>query len=232
MLEKNIEFTLIDESLQYTAEFPSPAEKNLPQWYKKMPSFINNEKKYGPSGNPELTIKKCMPVFDAISFGYIIKTWTEVNFNENQVSWSVKDSSLIAIDGHSIEQIPGYPITSSYKREAYKWTNPWHIKTPKGYSCLFITPIGHHLPFKLIEGVVDTDTFPLTVNFPFFLNSNFQGTIPHNTPMVQVIPFKRDSFKSKESLFDKIKYEKLKNYHDKYFMNKYKLNWRSRKEFK
>jgi hypothetical protein len=43
---------------------------------------------------------------------------------------------------------------------------------------------------------VDTDKYTSPVNFPFVLkNLEFTGLIPAGTPMVQVIPFKRDSWK-------------------------------------
>jgi hypothetical protein len=231
MLNKNIEFTLIDETLSTTAEFPSPAIKNLPEWYKKMPSFTEDKITYS-KGRPNETVKKCVPVMDAISNGYIIKTWTDTFFTKDSVTWSIEGLDYPAVEGHSKEQIPGYPIPSFYKKDVFKWINPWQIKTPKGYSCMFVTPIGHHLPFKIIEGVVDTDRFPLTINFPFFIHSAFEGVIPYNTPMVQVIPFKRNSFKSKNGSFNSDEYKENTNFHNKTFMNRYKINWWNRKEFK
>lgn len=231
MLEKTIEFTLIKPQLKNAAEFPSAAINNLPEWYKKMPSY-DGDKRKNNADNFSPTMKKCIPVLDAISNGYIIKTWTDVNFGENSVTWSLREADMTAVEGHPQEQIPGYPIDSFYKKEVFKWMNPWKITTPKGYSCLFISPIGHHLPFKIIEGVVDTDTFPLTINFPFFLYKGFEGIIPHNTPMVQVIPFKRDSFISKDKDFNEKEYEKFLAKHNTTFLNKYKANWWNRKAFK
>lgn len=231
MLKKDIEFTLIDSNLESAAEFPTPAIKNLPDWYKNMPPYIG-EKQSIDQGNANLTLKKCVPVLDALSSGYIIKTWTDINFSSNSVTWSVNNVDITAVEGHSIDQIPGYPISSSYKNNVYKWINPWHIKTPKGYSTLFVTPVGHHLPFKIIEGVVDTDTFPLTINFPFFLNKNFEGIIPYGTPMVQLIPFKRDYFQSKKGKYNNDDYQKNISLHNRTFVNKYKKNWWTRKEYK
>lgn len=230
MLEKNIEFTLMHPELEYVSEFPSPAIKNLPDWYKDMTSYTGGKKEY-VAGYVNHTIKKCIPVLDAMSSGYIIKTWTDVHFSKNEVTWSIKNSPMPAVEGHSLEQFNKYPLLSHYRREAYKWINPWHIRTPKGYSMLFINPIGHHLPFKIIEGVVDTDRFPLTINFPFFLLNSFEGVIPHNTPIVQAIPFKRNSYKSKSGILNETEYQKIKNHHDSKFSNKYKIKWWTRKEY-
>jgi hypothetical protein len=231
MLEKNIEFSLINPKLEYAAEFPTPAINNLPEWYKKMTAYTGDRRKNNVD-NFMSTVKKCVPVLDAMSHGYIIKTWTDVNFGEDKVSWSMTEAGLSAVEGHPQEQIPGYPLESFYKKEVLKWMNPWKIETPKGYSCLFLNPIGHYLPFKIIEGIVDTDTFPLTINFPFFLNKSFEGIIPHGTPMVQVIPFKRETFKSKNKKNNEDLYEKNVLKHNRTFLNRYKINWWSRKEFK
>jgi hypothetical protein len=78
-----------------------------------------------------------------------------------------------------------------------KWINPWSIETPKGYSCLFIPPVhGGNEYFQIAEGIVDTDRYTSPVNFPFVLkDTEFTGLIPAGTPMVQIIPFKRDSWK-------------------------------------
>jgi hypothetical protein len=231
MLDRIIKFTLIDNRLQDLAEFPSPAIKNLPSWYKNMPSFTTENISYS-GGAANETMKKCVPILDAMSNGYVIKTWTDVSFNGDSVTWSVDDLDYPAVEGHPKEQVPGYKIQSFYQNEIFKWINPWHIKTPKGYSCMFTTPVGHHLPFKLIEGVVDTDVFPLTINFPFLLSRGFEGVVPYGTPMVQVIPFKRDSFKSVNGKFNEEEYRKKTFFHKKTFMNRYKLNWWTRKEFK
>lgn len=56
-------------------------------------------------------------------------------------------------------------------KNAGKFTNKWLIKTPPGYSCLFIKPMNRLEPrFDIIPGVVDTDTYVNVINFPFILN--------------------------------------------------------------
>jgi len=57
--------------------------------------------------------------------------------------------------------------------------NPFGVKTPKGYSCLFVDPMhGDAKPFKCLPAIVDTDEFTTPLNFPFFLDKNFSGIIP------------------------------------------------------
>ena len=233
---KEITFTLVEQSLSHVAEMPSPSINNLPEWYKKTDSFIGG-KVEAEGGNLNLTLKKCIPVLDAISQGYIIKLWTDVYVERknNSVSYhfSVQRGDVPrAVEGHALEQAPLYPIKDCYDKSILKWINPWHIKTPKGYSVLFTTPNHRDLPFEIMEGVVDTDTFPLTVNFPFFIKKDFEGIIPHGTPIAQVIPFKRESWKTKIGEHDENEYLSLNNFHDSYFMNRYKKKWWNRKSFK
>jgi hypothetical protein len=55
----------------------------------------------------------------------------------------------------------------------YKIINPWKIKTPKGYSCLFVSPLNNSDDrFSIISGIVDTDTFPNEINFPIIINGD------------------------------------------------------------
>ena len=61
---------------------------------------------------------------------------------------------------------------------------------------LFTQPMHRPSPFTILDGVVDTDQYDSPVNFPFVLNDwKFEGLIPAGTPMAQVIPFKRESWK-------------------------------------
>ena len=80
--------------------------------------------------------------------------------------------------------------------------NPWIIKTPPGYSTLFLPPLNNSDDrFNIIPGIVDTDSFNVHINFPIVINGDkypsLETTIKKGTPYVQVIPFKRDNWKMK-----------------------------------
>jgi hypothetical protein len=55
--------------------------------------------------------------------------------------------------------------------------------------------------FSIMPGIVDTDTFPNEINFPIVINGDkypvLETIIEKGTPYVQIIPFKRDSWKMK-----------------------------------
>ena len=55
----------------------------------------------------------------------------------------------------------------------HKIMNPWIIKTPPGYSCLFVPPLNNTDDrFSIISGIVDTDKFENEINFPFIINGD------------------------------------------------------------
>jgi hypothetical protein len=172
---------------------PMPASKVIPDWYKKLESYIGGVKKPDGKGLTSGTIKRCMPVFDAITAGYIISTPCDIFVSKkDNITWY--EWSSVNIEFHPIEQAPDHPARNSDSPYP-KIINPWAIKTPKGYSCHFLPPAHRSLPIRILEGVVDTDSYAAPVNFPFVLTDpNFKGLIPEGTPIVQVVPFKRDNW--------------------------------------
>jgi hypothetical protein len=116
---------------------------------------------------------------------------------------------------------------------APKWSNPWGIKTPPGYSCLFKPPSYNPNPwFEILEGVVDTDTFFASVNFPFVLKSlEKEFMIPAGTPIAQVIPFKRDEWTHSISQ-DKEPHNSVFSYINSQFFDRYKNMFWKKKSYK
>lgn len=177
---------------------PIPAKDVLPDWYKRQHSVLSEG--MNEYGRIDETIKRCMPVLDAMTAGYILHTQTDIQFGWNEDGgrhsrWSVEDFK--AIESHSRAQISELYIPDEFDEEPLKLLNPWLIKTPPGYSCLFITPMWRtDLPYWVCPGLVDTDQYPQPINFPFLLRRDFAGILPNGTPFVQIIPFKRDEWES------------------------------------
>jgi hypothetical protein len=130
---------------------------------------------------------------------------------------------------HNIDQVEGYPLQDMpFGTIPLKFHNPWVIQTPKGYSCYFMSPLNRmEKRFKLFDGVVDTDTYYNNINFPFvWTGGDGEFLIPKGTPLAQVIPFKREIFKSEVSLIDDRKRKKHNFQLNTLFTNKYRrLFW-------
>ena len=216
MFEKIIEFSSHENYFELKEDYPTPIKLNIPEWYKKLEHNVLDR-----------TIKGCIPFLDTLTTGYLLKMPQDLYLRHNVISKNDKgeefrDSfqtyglfdffSVIqakqlnlnsGIDVHPIKQLEGSPFIEKNKNlPFYKILNPWKIKTPKGYSCLFVPPLNNADDrFSIISGIVDTDTFPNEINFPVVVNGDkypvLETLIKKGTPYVQVIPFKRDNWKIK-----------------------------------
>lgn len=183
--KKNKKFIVISENPEIDYIKPTPAIKEIPGWFKSIEAVRNND----------LTIKRCIPILDGFGAGYIFKTSVDYFYDKDYERFLDNGVSK-AITYHPEIQIDGMEIDDSYSTRPYKWINNFFIKTPKGYSTLFVHPLNRtDLPFLTLSAVVDTDKHPLTVQFPFLIKKEFSGLIPAGTPIVQAIPFKRDDWK-------------------------------------
>ena len=181
---KNITFH--SERPEFDLLRPAASSRFVPTWYRQMKGVEDRIE----------TVKKCVPVLDALNMGYMIPLPADVSYDPESKQ-VISNSTLKVNSDHYALQTKDVPILPGFDTQPHKWINYWHIKTPKGYSTLFIHPLNRHdLPFHSFAGVVDTDTHPLVINFPFIIKEDFTGVIPAGTPIIQAIPFKRDSWDS------------------------------------
>jgi hypothetical protein len=216
---------------------PKPAKMVIPDWYKNISSYIDGVKEaYADDrGFSSSTIKKCMPVYDALTAGYIIFSSTDVEVSSTPEGKYYKWPARSTISFHDPSQASTYP---NIPRDLIpKWQNPWAIRTPRGYSCLFVNPFnrGEESVFHCFEGVVDTDDYVSPVNFPFLLkDQKWEGVIPAGTPIVQVIPFKRESYSHAVMRRDDLKnnvVERVTANLKSTFFNGYKDRFWNKKEY-
>jgi hypothetical protein len=212
---------------------PIPASKLLPEWYKNLESYISGKRKPDGNAGTNATAKKCIPIFDAITAGYLILSPADVYVSQKNGVPFYEWSRFELIAFHPVEQAPNHPNRNGHI-EYPKWINPWAIKTPKGYSCLFTAPKHRYNPFTILDGIVDTDNYGAQVNFPFVLNDiNFEGMIPAGTPIAQVIPFKRDSFELEIGKYSEVELaHKTVNKLKTKFFDSYKTQFWTKKEYK
>jgi hypothetical protein len=228
---KNITFT----NTKNTSDLhnPIPAKNNIPAWYKELDSYIGKVKRPDGEGGTTSSAKRCMPLFDSITAGYLILSPADIFVSQRDGQPWFEWANFDLIEFHPVEQAPNHPNNTGHL--AYpKWNNPWSVKTPKGYSCLFTAPKHRDNVFTILDGIVDTDIYSLPVNFPFVLNDiSFEGLIPAGTPIAQVIPFKRDSFQMNfgtESSYKELEMLSLRL--STRFFDRYKNLFWQKKEYK
>jgi hypothetical protein len=217
--ERNIEFSIHPDLIDIKNIQPIPTKKSLPDWYKKIQKHTIHSH----------NLKGCMPFLDVISAGYLLPLPQDLYIGHNILNKTVEPPqktciykfgfsenissdrcSMYNLNGqigqdHHVDQIGGentFLAKKNGNNNIIKILNPWRIKTPPGYSCLFISPTYNENDyFDIISAIVDTDTFDLPVNFPLIVNNDkydtFEKVFKQGTPYVQIIPFKRNSWSHK-----------------------------------
>ena len=218
---------------------PVPASKIIPDWYKNLESYVGGEKRPDGNASTTATAKRCMPIFDAITGGYIISTHTDLFVSQRpdengKIYPHYEWANFGALGFHPKHQLPDHPDGAGHEISYPKWTNAWAITTPPGYSSLFISPLHRETPIMVLPGVVDTDTYNAPVNFPFVLRDpKMDGLIPAGTPIMQVIPFKRDEFQMEIGSNEELQQQaKVSNKLRSVFFDSYKRQFRQPKEYR
>ena len=178
---------------------PKPASEYIPEWYKEAKSYTNPEGKKKPNvnGTPASTVKRCMPLWDMMTAGYIMETPYDIYVGQTPEGPYFQYLGQEAIAFQIMEQFQNHPYSRDINYAA-RITIPWSIKTPSGWSIMVIEPQHREPgPIECASGIVDTDTCSIPFNMFFKLrDQNFEGMIPAGTPFLQIIPFKRSSWKS------------------------------------
>jgi hypothetical protein len=180
---------------------PEPAIKHIPEWYRSLAKFdkSNDETTLDPQNNlgtdgAQVSTKMCMPFFDATTAGYmyLLEDDLYVSLDKDgkpSLSWG---GDVLLVDKRPIIDIV---VPDGCHPVHYGWRMNWYYETPPGYSVLITHPMNRYdLPFYVQSGIVESDIWGLPVFIAFFLKRNFQGVIPKGTPIMQIIPFKRDNW--------------------------------------
>jgi hypothetical protein len=177
---------------------PIPAVLGLPDWFKALPQKAFSE----TLGDDLFTIKKCPPVIDAMTFGFLMPLACDLKVANGEFTWQrdlpagIAPYSRSPIDFHDGCQVAGTPFFDE-DRFIIKFNNFWTIELPPGYSLLVTHPINRDdLPFSTLSGLVDADLYcDAFVHFPArWRDPNFNGTLPKGTPIAQCIPMKRETW--------------------------------------
>lgn len=198
-----IEFLPASEDAQLMVPEPKSAKKYIPQWYKDIK--ISKEKTINQDGSIYFDgkIKKCVPFLDGLTHGYIQESWTDI-FILNDGN-RIQFANPTGPDIIKIRDEMGPTISKAYYPVEFVWQMQWYPKLPKGWSAIITHPFNRiDLPFTSLSGIIDSDVFYHAGegNYPFYIHNGFSGLIPAGTPMYQIIPIKRENWKSSVLDFD------------------------------
>ncbi len=229
-----------NENLEYFYPKPKPAIKFLPAWYKSMPKYTDNSKISKLSdtnpGSTNTTLRLCSPFLDSLASGYIIELACDIEVTQTNETisarWRFEEE---IIDAHPKRQAPDLPKAFEGRYDdIFKFNNIYTIHTPKGYSTLFTHPLNRwDLPFRTFSGVVETDTFPNPVLFPFQFAFKEEKTIiiEKGTPLVQLIPFKRNNWNSTFGEYNELESNKARFALFSKIVRSYKSQWWIKKTY-
>lgn len=248
MFSNKITFSCHEQLHGLKEIYPVPASTKIPDWFKKLDHAIDRK-----------TVKGCMPFLDSLSAGYILPLPQQFLLKHNYYNKEFKRQETALIPSlemtndkvifsdvninaspqyHAIGQLEGSSLVAKNKYLPIgKFLNPFLIKTPPGYSCLFVPPLNNRDDrFEIIAGIVDTDTFKMHINFPFVVNGDkyhqLDTVLERGTPYVQVIPFKRQSWTMEVKTIDSTSIWKDKLHYDtinfRHYQSKfwYKKKWK------
>ena len=228
MFNKKITFCATDKSMVDVWPHPQSASKFIPKEYKEL--YRLHKKNYHI-----LTVKTCIPFLDSMTAGYIIPFDQDYLIDPVEDDFSITPANRQHDDFgfHNESQLPK-TWQKTMGKNAGKFHNKWLIKTPPGYSCLFIKPMNRmENRFEIIPGIVDTDEYVNLINFPFILHKkDEQFLIKKGEPMVQVIPFKREAWKKWSGFYLEKLHNKTRNLLTSKFIDRYKKLFWKKKSFK
>lgn len=196
------------------------------------------------------TIKSCPAIADSLSMGYILSLPLDIEIDATDdkfLQWRVPQflSDAVSIfndnhngekdfaSAHAIEQLEKLQVPEGYHPVPFKINTYFGIKTDPGYSIWVTHPMYNwDLPFTVLDGIIDSDKITARFPYPLLVKKGFYGIIPKNTPLIQVIPFKRENYESHTIDFDKDDaVSKISDLQSDQIMPYRKLFW-ERKNFK
>lgn len=208
---------------------PRPASAVLPSWYVKQvePNFENIKL------NQPVNVKSCAPVEDYLTAGYILPVSYQINISEKFENFSksldiytVRHDQLWPPRKYMSSQCP-MKSTSSVS-EYFKIQLPWKIKTPPGYSCMLFQPFYHeNEDYQLMPGIIDSDIYDSFIEVAGYIKGKKEIVLMPGTPLIQIVPFRRESWKMHSEVNEKPTYSKLKHF----VINGYRKLFHNKKQY-
>jgi hypothetical protein len=194
-------FTEHEELLEFP---PIAARKVLPGWFKQMSPSIDlppaqSKFPFGISkalrlSNVNATIRRCPGVISYLSEGYLIPLWSDFLVQvRGETVYCAGSNELAQASPHSkAMQYSTMPLPDDYLQDSVKFTNPWKVRTPPGWSVMLSQPFYHfEQRFTAVPGVVDSDVYHHIHVNTFFRKGDRDHQLKMGMPFVHVMPFQR-----------------------------------------
>lgn len=146
-----------------------------------------------PFYDRKLVARSCPSFREAMKIGWVLSLAARVRLqirDQGRTINAESDGERVLVSKHHIYQMTG---DSAPVNPPCQFHNYWTIRTPKGWSCLFLPLLNRPGGvFEVAAGVVDTDEHNSPIHFPFFATAeDGDYALDKGTPLVQVVPFLR-----------------------------------------
>lgn len=184
------------------------------------------------SSQTDKKFAQCPGMWDYANAGYIITAHADIHIKANKVGVIVQvvsnnlDNKTLQAAQFDFSIVEGMATIDNVKEHAAKIPLPWSVQAKSGYSA-YVLPALMHSDYLdklfIYPGIVDFDNFH-TINFVFSPIKECEFVIYAGTPLLQVIPFKREKItaecgKTTDSERDKHLFSypsKMRNYYRKF----------------
>jgi hypothetical protein len=223
-----IEFTAYNEETVRNFK-PVLAKNCIPEWWKRMRimDYAN--------GNTNHSIRSCPAMDDWLKSGWLLTSTRDILVlcgNDKNDNDSTRFQS-VDLEGRSYEESSSsrsHPAAQFHNvfeyisddentmniKDAFKFRAPWNVVTPEGYSVFYLDPfLFQNKYFAVWQGIIDTDKFHRNMDnsqIIFYPRVNHSFVIPKGTPILQIIPFKREEWVASYQFKDVYEYEKNLSY--------------------
>jgi hypothetical protein len=227
---KTIKFMAVTQDVADKIKPPAPARAYVPDWYRQATRFIGGKMELRQQGiNKDL--KLCVPFLDALTSGYVIELPADmlVQRDAQGVTFFWHEEPQL-LEFRSKDMATTLPRPAGHDQDLYAWVTQWAMIAPPGYSLLVTHPLNRNdLPFTTTSGIIDSDKYSSAGQVPFFLRAGFSGVIPAGTPIMQVIPIKRENWKHEVLPYDRSFIVSVKYSIQRYMYGGYKkLLWQKK----
>jgi hypothetical protein len=196
--------SLSDAYLATPSVHPIPIKDYPIDWFKNIKK-PNERPNYFDGMNTNKTIKGCPSFVEIFENGFVIPAPTDYFIHYTEEGHFMATTPFSFRDDlreddityhHQSQMIDHMPEYNPYKL-IVKLNLPVKMFTPKGYSVAFMRmPFGDHTDFEAIYGNMRTDKLH-HLGIQCGIKHNNQILIKQGTPLVLIVPFKREKFTHK-----------------------------------
>jgi len=211
----HIEFKIREELYGVVPE-PVPAANMIPKWYKNTELYLEDE--FGVNPN-SMSIRGCMPFFEALTAGWILRSPADIVIRASEDSVSVDCKKIGNCGVITDQKIDKYGDNKLIHQGGHpvEIHTPWYIDAPEGYSVWVLPPLNRweyqiYDYFHPFSGIYDVDTHFRQAGIVAMLDTESIDIVrmKAGTPIAQLVFFNRDGIAQDATISEMTERDEMK----------------------